>query len=137
MLGLFKSKKKVTNPKILVVDDEPDLRSTVEYRLKFSNCDVISAGNGRDGLAKAIAEMPDLILLDTNMPEMNGHQMLKQLRSTAATKHIPVIMVTAISEPQDISAASQYGISDYVTKPFNFAELMEKVQVALNIQAGD
>ncbi len=137
MLGLFKTKKKVTKLKILVVDDEPDLRSTVEYRLKFADCDVVSASNGREGLERAASEMPDLILLDTNMPEMGGHEMLKQLRSTAEIKHIPVIMVTAISEPKDIAAASQYGISDYVTKPFNFAELMEKVQIALNIQADD
>jgi len=131
MLNLFKKKKKVTMPKILVVDDEADLRSTVAYRLKFSDCEVVTASNGREGLEQAIAEMPDLILLDTNMPEMDGHQMLKRLRSTAEIKHIPVIMVTAISEPSDIAAASEYGISDYVTKPFNFAELMEKVQHAL------
>jgi len=137
MLGLFKNKKQVTKPKILVVDDEPDLLSTVEYRLKFADCDVVTACNGREGLEQAVAEMPDLILLDTNMPEMDGHQMLKQLRSAADIKHIPVIMVTAISEPQDIAEASQYGISDYVTKPFNFAELMEKVQGALGLQASD
>jgi DNA-binding response OmpR family regulator len=132
MLNLFKKKKQVTMPKILVVDDEADLRSTVAYRLKFSECEVVTASNGREGLEQAIAEMPDLILLDTNMPEMDGHQMLKRLRSTAEIKHIPVIMVTAISEPSDIAAASEYGISDYVTKPFNFAELMEKVQHALD-----
>ncbi len=135
MLGLFKTKKKATKLKILVVDDEPDLRSTVEYRLKFADCDVVSASNGCEGLAKAASEMPDLILLDTNMPEMGGHEMLKQLRSTPEIRHIPVIMVTAISEPKDIGAASQYGISDYVTKPFNFAELMDKVQIALATQA--
>jgi DNA-binding response OmpR family regulator len=132
MLNLFKKKKQVTMPKILVVDDEADLRSTVAYRLKFSECEVVTASNGREGLEQAIAEMPDLILLDTNMPEMDGHQMLKRLRSTAEIKHIPVIMVTAISEASDIAAASEYGISDYVTKPFNFAELMEKVQHALD-----
>ncbi len=131
MLKLFRKKKKVTMPKILVVDDEPDLRATVAYRLKFSECEVVTACNGREGLEQAMAEMPDLILLDKNMPEMDGHQMLKQLRSTAEIKHIPVIMVTAISEPSDIAAVSEYGISDYVTKPFNFAELMEKVHDAL------
>ena len=135
MLGLFKNKKQVTKPKILVVDDEPDLLSTVEYRLKFADCDVVTARNGREGLEQAVAEMPDLILLDTNMPEMDGHQMLKQLRSAADIKHIPVIMVTAISEPQDIAEASQYDISDYVTKPFNFAELMDKVESALGRHA--
>jgi DNA-binding response OmpR family regulator len=120
-----------------VVDDEPDLRSTVEYRLKFSNCDVIAASNGVEGLAQATAEMPDLILLDTNMPQMDGHQMLMQLRSNPTLKQIPVIMVTAISEPRDIAAASQYGISDYVTKPFNFTELMEKVHKALKLDTED
>jgi CheY-like chemotaxis protein len=90
-----------------------------------------------EGLAQATAEMPDLILLDTNMPQMDGHQMLMQLRSNPTLKQIPVIMVTAISEPRDIAAASQYGISDYVTKPFNFTELMEKVHKALKLDPED
>ena len=131
MLGLFKKKKDVTKAKILVVDDEKDLVSTVEYRLKFSNCQVVTANNGQEGLEKAASEKPDLILLDTSMPVMNGHEMLKQLRANAALKHIPVIMLTAISSPQDIAAASAYGITDYVTKPFDFTELMAKVENAL------
>ena len=120
-----------TKKRILVVDDEPDLVSTIQYRLKFAQCTVVTACNGREGLEKAESEHPDLILLDTNMPEMSGHEMLKQLRAKPELKHIPVIMVTAISEPQDIAAASAHGISDYVTKPFDFSELMEKVQHAL------
>jgi two-component system alkaline phosphatase synthesis response regulator PhoP len=131
MLGLFKKKKHVTQAKILVVDDEKDLVSTVEYRLKFSNCQVVTANNGQEGLEKAASEKPDLILLDTSMPVMNGHEMLKQLRGNADLKHIPVIMLTAISSPQDIAAASAYGITDYVTKPFDFTELMAKVENAL------
>jgi DNA-binding response OmpR family regulator len=131
MLGLFKPKKKTAQSKILVVDDEPDLRSTVEYRLKFANFTVVTACNGKEGLEKALAEQPDLILLDTNMPIMDGHEMLKQLRATAALKQTPVIMLTAICGPQDIATASSYGISDYVTKPFDFTELMEKVETAL------
>lgn len=131
MLGLFKQKKKTTQSKILVVDDEPDLRSTVEYRLKFANFTVVTACNGKEGLEKAVAEEPDLILLDTNMPIMDGHEMLKQLRATAQLKQTPVIMLTAICGPQDIATASSYGISDYVTKPFDFTELMEKVEAAL------
>ena len=79
----------------------------------------------------AAQEKPDLILLDTNMPVMNGHEMLKKLRADKELKHIPVIMLTAISSPQDIAAASSYGITDYVTKPFDFTELMEKVSNAL------
>ena len=131
MLGLFKNKKKTTQPKILVVDDEHDLVTTVEYRLKFSNCMVVTASNGQEGLEKAGSEEPDLILLDTNMPIMDGHEMLKALRADPKLKHIPVIMLTAICGPQDIAAASAYGITDYVTKPFDFTELMDKVEAAL------
>lgn len=131
MLGLFKKKKDVSQAKILVVDDEKDLVSTVEYRLKFSECQVVTASNGQEGLDMAAAEKPDLILLDTSMPVMNGHEMLKKLRANPELKHIPVIMLTAISSPQDIAAASSYGITDYVTKPFDFTELMEKVSNAL------
>jgi CheY-like chemotaxis protein len=131
MLGLFKSKKKTDRVKILVVDDEPDLVSTVEYRLKFANCNVVTASNGQEGLERAAAEKPDLILLDTNMPGMNGHQMLEHLRADPALKHTPVIMLTARCEPQDIAAASARGISDYVTKPFDFAQLMDKIHTVL------
>jgi DNA-binding response OmpR family regulator len=131
MLGLFRAKKKTAQVKILVVDDEPDLVSTVEYRLKFANCQVVTASNGLQGLERAAAEKPDLILLDTNMPGMNGHEMLARLRSDPALQHIPVIMVTARCEPQDIAAASTHGISDYVTKPFDFAQLLDKIHAAL------
>jgi DNA-binding response OmpR family regulator len=117
--------------KILIVDDEPDLVSTVEYRLKFADCEVVTASNGEEGLEQARAEKPDLILLDTNMPVMNGHEMLERLRADGALKHIPVLMLTARCEPQDIAAASAHGVTDYVTKPFDFAELMAKIQMAL------
>ena len=132
MLGLFKAKKKTSQVKILVVDDEPDLVSTVEYRLKFANCSVVTASSGQEGLKRAAAEKPDLILLDTNMPEMNGHEMLEHLRADPTLKHIPVIMLTARCEPQDIAAASARGVSDYITKPFDFAQLLDKIRAILN-----
>ena len=131
MLGLFKSKKEISQMRILIVDDEPDLVSTVEYRLKFADCEVVTAANGQEGLERARAEKPDLILLDTNMPVMNGHEMLERLRADAQLKSIPVLMLTARCEPQDIAAASAHGVTDYVTKPFDFAELMAKIQAAL------
>ncbi len=131
MLGLFKSKKKTMHAKILVVDDEPDLVSTVEYRLKFANYNVITASNGEEGLDRARSENPDLILLDTNMPVMNGHEVLASLRADPDIKDIPVIMLTARCEAQDIAAASAHGVSDYVTKPFDFGDLMAKIQAVL------
>jgi len=131
MLELFKSKKKIGQAKILVVDDEPDIVDTIQCRLEWCNCEVLTAVNGKEGLEKAANDRPDLILLDTNMPVMNGHEMLKHLRGNSDLKDIPVIMVTVICEPKDIATASSYGIADYVTKPFDFAELMEKVAKAL------
>ena len=131
MLGLSTSKKKTDKLKILVVDDEPDLVSTLQYRLERCGCKVTTAVNGKDGLEKAASEKPDLILLDTNMPVMNGHEMLERLRNHPDLKDIPVIMLTALCETQDITTASAYGITDYVTKPFDFTDLMEKITKAL------
>jgi len=130
-LKLFKAKKQTSQVKILVVDDEADVVSTVAYRLKFAECQVVTASNGQEGLDQAKAEKPDLILLDTNMPVMNGHEMLERLRVDETLRHIPVIMLTARCEAQDIATASAYGVSDYVTKPFDFAQLMEKIRAVL------
>jgi DNA-binding response OmpR family regulator len=131
MLGMFKAKKETSQAKILIVDDEADLVSTIQYRLKFANCQVVTASNGKEGLEKAASEQPDLILLDTNMPVMNGPEMLECLRNDPAVKDIPVIMLTARCEAQDVAAASAHGIADYVTKPFDFADLMEKIKGVL------
>ena len=130
-MKLFKAKKQTSQVKILVVDDEADVVSTVAYRLKFAECQVVTASNGQEGLDQAKAEKPDLILLDTNMPVMNGHEMLERLRVDETLRHIPVIMLTARCEAQDIATASAYGVSDYVTKPFDFAQLMEKIRAVL------
>ena len=131
MLGLFKQKKKTDHAKILLVDDEPDLIDTIQCRLEANNFVVSTASNGQEGLAKASDDKPDLILLDTNMPVMNGHEMLENLRKDPDLKNIPVIMCTALCEAQDIAAAMSYGISDYVTKPFDYADLIEKISNAL------
>ena len=132
MFGLFKSKKKPSQAKILVVDDEPDYVSTVQCRLEWCHFEVITAVNGQEGLEKTINEKPDLILLDTSMPVMNGHEMLEHLKKNPELKNIPVIMVTALCEPQDITTASSFGIADYIAKPFDFTELMEKIANALD-----
>lgn len=134
MFGLFKSKKKDTRAKILVVDDEPDYLSTIQCRLEWHNYEVVTAGNGKEAIEKALSEKPALILLDTNMPIMNGHEVLERLRNTPELKETPVIMVTALCDVKDITKASSFGISDYVAKPFNFPQLMEKIEKALEKQ---
>ena len=133
MFKLFGSKRKSERAKILilVVDDEPDYITTVQCRLEWSHYEVITATNGEEALEKAASEKPDLILLDTNMPVMNGHEMLEHLRRHPSLKDVPVIMVTARCEAEDVAAASAYGVADYVAKPFDFTELLEKIAHAL------
>ncbi|MHC4644886.1 MAG: response regulator [Planctomycetota bacterium] len=127
MFGLFKPRKKPAPAKVLVVDDEPDYVSTIKCRLEWCQYQVITAANGQEGLEKARSERPDLILLDTGMPVMNGHEMLEHMSRDSELKDIPVIMVTALCDAQDIAEASSYGVADYVAKPFDFTELVEKI----------
>lgn len=131
MFGLFKSKKNSAPAKILVVDDEADLVSTVQCRLEWCKFEVVTAFNGEEGLEKAANEKPDLILLDIDMPVMNGHEMLDHLRNRPGLKNIPVIMCTALCEAEDIAKASSLGVVDYIAKPFDFAELVEKISNVL------
>ena len=132
MFGLSSTKKKTDTTKILIVDDEPDCISIIQCRLEWCHYNVITANNGKEGIEKALQEKPDLILLDTNMPVMNGHEMLERIRKDSVLKNTPVIMVTALCDAKDVNKASSFGISDYVTKPVDFAKLTEKISRILN-----
>ena len=135
MFGVFKSNKKAATARILVVDDEPDCVSIIRCRLEWGHYEVFSASNGAEALQIAENEKPDIILLDTNMPVMNGHEMLERMRTNPLLQHTPVIMVTALCEKQDIAAASAFGIADYVTKPIDFPSLLEKIAGILENKA--
>jgi len=131
MSRFFTSKKRSSPVKILVVDDEPDCISIIQCRLEWCHYKVITATNGKDGLEKAANEKPDLVLLDTDMPVMNGHEMLERMRKDPVLKDTPVIMVTALCEAQDVVKASSFGISDYIAKPVDFAKLVERISNTL------
>ncbi|MHC4626170.1 MAG: response regulator [Planctomycetota bacterium] len=132
MFGITKARKKVAPARILVVDDEADSRSIIQCRLEWCHYEVLSADNGEEALKIAIDEKPDLILLDTNMPVMNGLEMLERMRKDPGLRDTPVIMVTALCDRQHIDAASAYGIADYVTKPIDFTSLLDKISDILN-----
>ena len=132
MFGLSKTSKKAAPARILVVDDEPDCLSIIQCRLEWCHYEVISAGNGEEALKLAEDEKPDLILLDTNMPVMNGLDVLERMRKNPALRGTPVIMVTALCERQHIDAASAYGVADYVTKPVDFTSLLDKISKILD-----
>ena len=127
-LGL---KKKADRTKILVVDDEPNIVQTLQDRLEMNGYLVVTAGNGKEGLEEAIKEKPDVILLDVIMPIMNGHEMLETLRKHPEGKNTAVIMLTARSQTQDIARANAAGIDDYIVKPFDLSELLEKIETVV------
>ncbi|MFQ5951841.1 MAG: PleD family two-component system response regulator [Candidatus Omnitrophota bacterium] len=118
--------------RILVVDDEPHTVKMVESRLRANGFDVITAQNGAEGLEKARAESPDLILLDIIMPEMNGHETLSKLKESEETKSIPVIMFTSKGQVEDVEKASYAGAVDYIVKPFDPIALLNKIRKALH-----
>ncbi|MCF7955189.1 MAG: response regulator [Phycisphaerae bacterium] len=124
-LGL---KKKTDRVKILIVDDEPNIVQTLQDRLEMNDFDVVTASNGKEGLEQAILEKPDVVLLDVIMPVMDGLEMLEALRKEPACENISVVMLTARSQTQDIARANACGIEDYIVKPFDLSELLEKIE---------
>jgi CheY-like chemotaxis protein len=122
-----KRKSRENLAKVLVVEDEPDMTMVITHFLQYAGYEVLTAANGKEGIEKAASEKPDLILSDTQMPVMNGWEMLEELRKQPMSKHIPVIMVTGRYEKYDIAAAAAYGIADYIAKPFDPSLLLEKI----------
>ena len=127
-LGLKKKSDKI---KILVVDDEPNIVQTLQDRLEMNDYLVVIAGNGKEGLKTALQEKPDVILLDVIMPIMDGHEMLEALRKQPGGDEPSIIMLTARSQTQDIARANACGIDDYIVKPFDLSELLEKIEVVI------
>lgn len=128
MFDFFGLKRKAKKVKVLVVDDEPNIVQTLKDRLEMNDFDVCTAYNGSDGLKLAQQEKPDVILLDVIMPIMNGLEMLETLRKQPWGADICVIMLTARSQAQDVNRATACGISDYIIKPFDLSELLEKIE---------
>lgn len=120
--------------KILVIEDEQDIQTLLEYNLGQAGFEVIQSENGEEGLLRAIERQPDLILLDWMLPLLSGIEVLRQLRNRADTRDIPVIMMTARGEEGDRLRGLDGGADDYVTKPFSPAELMARVRAIIRRQ---
>lgn len=117
--------------RILVVDDDTTNRKLLHVRLKNCGYEVLEAGDGAEAVDLAGKHHPDLVLLDVCMPGMSGHEVAARLKRDAATRDIPIIMLTALSERGEIARAHANGVLDYVVKPFDAAELQGKVRRAL------
>jgi CheY-like chemotaxis protein len=117
--------------KILLVDDSSTVLLMERMILSKSQYDVVTAKDGQEGVEKALAERPDLILMDVVMPRMDGYEACRRIRQQEDTKAIPVIMVTTRGELQSVETGYASGCTDYVTKPINGLELLAKVKSCL------
>lgn len=119
--------------KILVIDDLPENVFMLQDRLVQEGYEVITAYDGNEGIEKAYATPPDLILLDVMMPDISGFEVCKILTTSEKTKHIPIILVTAKASAEDTKEGLESGAFDYIKKPFNKIELMARVKSALKL----
>jgi two-component system alkaline phosphatase synthesis response regulator PhoP len=115
--------------RILIVEDEPAMVAGLRDNFEYEGYDVISAGDGVQGLERALGEHPDLVVLDVMMPRMSGLDVCKQLK--AKRPSLPVIMLTARGQEIDKVVGLELGADDYVTKPFSIRELMARVKAVL------
>ena len=114
--------------KIVLAEDEPQIARLIEFKLKKEGYDVTWRENGEEALKAIKADKPDLILLDIMMPVMDGYEVLRRLKEDENLGDIPVIMLTARAQEKDVVKGIDMGAEDYITKPFQPAELLARVK---------
>jgi two-component system, OmpR family, response regulator VicR len=121
--------------KVLVVEDDPGIIEVVSlcFQLRWSGTTVVSAANGRKGIDLVESESPDVVILDIGLPDMDGYQVLKEVRRFS---DVPVLMLTVRGEDTDIAKGLELGADDYITKPFSHIELIARVQAVLRRSQG-
>src|ERR1700722_2553377 len=122
--------------KILVVEDNEENRDSLSRRLERRGFVVLKAADGRVGVEVAKAQAPDLILMDMNMPELDGWEATRQIKATPAMADVPVIALTAHAMTGDRERAIEAGCEDYHTKPIEFAKLITQIEAILSKKAG-
>jgi len=119
---------------IVVVEDEEDLQKVLSYNLKQAGYETLVVGNGEEAVAAVRRRIPDLVILDLMLPGMPGTELCRQLKNDAATRHVPVLMLTARGEEIDRVVGFELGADDYVVKPFSVRELILRIQAVLRRQ---
>ncbi len=117
--------------RVLIVEDEPDIRDLLVFHLERDGYQVAKARNGADALRQAQASPPDLVLLDLMLPEMDGLEVCRRLRQDPATQAVPIVMLTARGDEVDRVLGLEMGADDYVVKPFSPRELVARVRAVL------
>jgi DNA-binding response OmpR family regulator len=124
-------------PTILVVDDDPVIQKLLAVNFEMEGYRVVTAGDGVEGIERVHRDRPDLVLLDVMMPRMDGIEVVRSLKADKATAGIPVILLSAKAQSTDINGGLDAGADDYVTKPFDPLELLEKVAALIGTPEGD
>src|ERR1051325_11434968 len=122
-------------PKILIVEDNEENRDSLSRRLQRRGFEVLSAGDGNVGVAMAQSEKPDLVLMDMNMPVLDGWEATRQIKAAPETQDLPVIALTAHAMSGDRDRALGVGCADYHTKPVDFPKLLAQIEAILKNRA--
>ena len=118
-------------PLVLVADDDEDIRALVSFRLERAGYEVVEARDGEEALRLAREQTPDLAVLDVMMPKLTGDEVTRRIRGDEATRRMPVILLTARVQEDDVTRGFEAGADDYIKKPFSPQELRARVQAVL------
>ena len=118
--------------KILIAEDERDIRELVSFSLQFGGFSVVQAANGAEAVEYAQKEMPDLILMDVRMPKMTGYEACRQMKTMESVRDIPVVFLSAKGQESEIQTGMEVGAEEYILKPFAPDELVKQVQAVLD-----
>ena len=119
--------------RILIAEDEPDIRDLIKFTLNFAGHEVIVTSNGEEAFLKAQETIPDLIMMDVRMPRMTGYEACKRIKEIDRLRHIPVVFLSAKGQESEVQAGLEAGAVEYILKPFAPAMLTERVNKLLEI----
>ena len=117
---------------ILVAEDERDIRELIAFTLSFAGHQITQATNGEEAVSLAQSTLPDLILTDVRMPKMTGYEACKQIKAHQATRHIPVVILSAKGQDEEIEQGREAGADEYILKPFAPDKLQQRVAEILS-----
>jgi CheY-like chemotaxis protein len=113
--------------RVLICDDDPVILRLLQVNLEIEGYDVISAHHGEEAVQLALSERPDLVVLDIMMPRMDGYEACQQIKSHDVTRDIPIVFLSAKAQQADIDMGTSFGVTQYLTKPFDPTELLQVV----------
>jgi DNA-binding response OmpR family regulator len=117
--------------RILIAEDERDIRDLIAFTLRFAGHEVITTANGEEALNMALQTVPDLILLDVRMPRMTGYEACRQIKAEDKTSNIPVVFLSAKGQESEVQTGLAAGATEYILKPFSPDNLTERIRVIL------